>query len=81
MGAQDSQHEAAADRLAWVRQMRGAFSPPNMCQADGEVAQEFFRPKNIVIRLTEQEMWGAAQKEALYKVNGCTNRTILLLLP
>jgi hypothetical protein len=47
------------------------FQPSKRVPGYGEVAQELFRPKNIVICLTEQEKWGTAQKEALYKVNGC----------
>ncbi|EFN55627.1 hypothetical protein CHLNCDRAFT_133791 [Chlorella variabilis] len=59
--------QEAADRLEWVKQMRSAFSPEGMCKADGEVDQDFFKPKNIIIRLKDDEKWGAAQKEALYK--------------
>ena len=69
------QHAAPADgsmqeRLEWVKQMRGQFSPEGMCGADGEIDQDFFKPKNIIIRLKDDEKWGPPQKEALYKVRG-----------
>jgi hypothetical protein len=48
--------------------MRGRFSPEGMCGLDGEVNQDYFKPKAIVIRLKDDEKWGPAQKEALYKV-------------
>lgn len=56
-----------AERLAWVRQMRAAFSPEGMCLPNGEIDQDFFKPRNIIIRLKEEEKWGPAQREALYK--------------
>ena len=58
------------ERLAWVQGMRAQFSPQGMCLPSGEIDQDFFKPKNIVIRLKEDEKWGAPQREALYKV-GC----------
>lgn len=30
--------------------------------------QDFFKPKHIIIRLRDEEKWGPAQREALYKV-------------
>lgn len=70
--------QEAADRLEWVKQMRSAFSPEGMCKADGEVDQDFFKPKNIIIRLKDDEKWGAAQKEALYKVGARGGRAALM---
>lgn len=64
---QHSQQQLNA-RLEWVRDMRGRFSPEGMCGLDGEVNQDYFKPKAIVIRLKDDEKWGPAQKEALYKV-------------
>jgi hypothetical protein len=56
------------ERLQWVKHMRSLFSPKGMCGPDGEVDQDFFKPKNIIIRLKDDEKWGAPQREALYKV-------------
>ena len=47
------QHAAPADvslqeRLEWVKQMRGMFSPEGMCRPDGDIDQDFFKPKNII---------------------------------
>lgn len=80
--AGDEEARQLAERLAWVRQMRGAFSPEGICRPDGQIDQDFFKPKNIIIRLKDDEKWGPAQREALYKVGGCClTRGCLLLMP
>jgi len=37
----------AAQRLAWVREMRAQLSPPGMLADDGSINQEFFKPKTV----------------------------------
>ncbi|PSC74381.1 hypothetical protein C2E20_2190 [Micractinium conductrix] len=65
--ADNEEARQLAERRAWVHHMRAAFSPEGMCRPDGEIDQDFFKPKNIIIRLKEDEKWGAAQREALYR--------------
>ena len=60
--------DAEAERRQWVKTMRQQFSPEGMCGPDGEIDQDFFKPKSIILRLTDDEKWGAPQQEALYKV-------------
>ena len=35
------------ERLQWVHDMRSAFSPPAMLTDDGDIRQEFFKPKKV----------------------------------
>ncbi len=57
------------------------MSPPANAAAllptlGAERMQEFFKPRNIIIRLKEEEKWGPAQREALYKVGAALCCTI-----
>ena len=56
-----------ATAIAWSNEMRLQFSPPEMCHEDGSINQDFFKPKKIIIQLTEERRWGDVEKEALYK--------------
>lgn len=47
--------------------MRKQFSPEGMCNEDGSINQDFFKPKKIIIQLTEDKKWGPAERDALYK--------------
>lgn len=49
---------------------------PTACAASSQthLTQDFFKPKNIIIRLKEDEKWGAPQREALYRVRACGPR-------
>lgn len=69
------------ERLAWVRQMRSKFSPEGMCGPDGEIDQAFFKPKNIIIRLKDDEKWGPPQREALYRVSNHLRHVPLAVPP
>ena len=60
--------DVEAERRQWVKSMRQQFSPEGMCGPDGEIDQDFFKPNNIILRLTDDAKWGAPQREALYKV-------------
>ncbi|KAI7846094.1 hypothetical protein COHA_000355 [Chlorella ohadii] len=65
---QQEQGDAALqERIAWAARMRQQFSPEGMCRPDGSIDQDFFKPKHIIIRLRDEEKWGPAQREALYK--------------
>lgn len=57
-----------ASRDEWARQMRLRFSPKGMCDADGAIQQDFFKPTGASLCLDEPERWGPAQEEALLKV-------------
>jgi hypothetical protein len=56
------------EKVSWTKEMRKRFSPDGVCNADGSINQEFFKPKRIIIQLSEDKRWGPAEKEALYKV-------------
>ena len=58
-----------AEKIAWSNKMRLQFSPEGMCHPDGSINQDFFKPKKIIIQLTEDKKWGEQEKNALYKVN------------
>ena len=49
--------------------MRRKFSPEGMVLQDGSIDQDFFKPKKVIIQLTEDKKWGAAEKDALYKAS------------
>ena len=36
------------ERLQWVHDMRAAFSPAAMLTDDGDIRQEFFKPKKVL---------------------------------
>lgn len=59
-----------ASNIAWVKDMRRQFSPKDLCSEDGEINQDFFKPKRIVIQLTDDKKWGNAERDALYHVRG-----------
>jgi hypothetical protein len=63
-----------AAKVEWVKQMRLQFSPKGLCNAEGEIVQDFFKPKKILIQLTEDKKWGPAEREALYKVRTQASR-------
>lgn len=53
------------DKVAWGNSMRRQFSPPGVSLEDGSINQEFFKPKRIIIQLTEAKRWGESEKLAL----------------
>lgn len=53
--------------IAWSNEMRRLFSPPGMCNPDGSINQDFFKPKKIIIQLTEERKWGQTERDALYR--------------
>lgn len=61
-----------AEKAAWAANMRKMFSPEGMCNEDGSINQDFFKPKKIIIQLTEDKKWGQPERDALYKVRTCT---------
>lgn len=61
------------EKIQWSNQMRQQFSPEGMCNEDGSINQDFFKPKRIIIQLTEDKKWGEPEKEALYKVRSRCN--------
>lgn len=65
-----SESAQSSDRLDWVRQMRLNFSPTGMCNAEGDIVQDFFKPKTVILQLQEEQRWGDAEREALYQVCG-----------
>lgn len=56
------------EKVSWANEMRLQFSPKGMCRDDGTINQDFFKPKRIIIQLTEARKWGEAEKIALLKV-------------
>ena len=50
--------------------MRRQFSPAGVCCEDGSMNQDFFKPKRVIIQLTEDKKWGPPERDALYKVGG-----------
>ena len=60
--------DAVREKIVWGNEMRKKFSPKGMCEEDGSVRQDFFKPKRIIIQLTEGKRWGEAEKVALLKV-------------
>lgn len=62
------------DKVSWTKEMRKRYSPDGVCTADGSINQDFFKPKRIIIQLSEDKRWGPAEKEALYKVG--TNKVL-----
>lgn len=54
-------------KINWANEMRLQFSPKGMCRDDGGINQDFFKPKRIIIQLTEARRWGEAEKIALLK--------------
>jgi len=56
------------EKIEWSKMMRQQFSPEGMCNEDGSINQNFFKPKKIIIQLTEDKKWGEPEKEALLKV-------------
>jgi len=59
------------EKINWANGMRLQFSPKGMCRDDGAINQDFFKPKRIIIQLTEARKWGEPEKIALLKV--CCN--------
>lgn len=57
--------------------MRLQLSPEGMCNDDGSINQSFFKPKKIIIQLTEDKKWGATERDALYKVRPTTSVHLL----
>jgi hypothetical protein len=55
------------NKIEWANRMRQQFSPKDMCHPDGSINQEFFKPKKIIIQLTEDRKWGQPEREALYR--------------
>jgi hypothetical protein len=72
VGPGPSSEQMFAEKAAWAAKMRQQFSPEGMCNDDGTINQDFFKPKKIIIQLTEDKKWGQAEKEALYKVSSIT---------
>jgi hypothetical protein len=68
VGLGPSSENMMAEKVAWAAKMRQQFSPEGMCNEDGSINQDFFKPKKIIIQLTEDKKWGQPEKEALYKV-------------
>jgi hypothetical protein len=58
-----------AAKIAWGNEMRRQFSPAGVSLEDGSINQDFFKPKKIIIQLTEAKRWGEQEKAALLKVN------------
>ena len=56
------------DKVAWGNEMRRRFSPPGVSLEDGSINQDYFKPKRIIIQLTEAKKWGESEKIALLKV-------------
>ena len=72
VGPGPSSDAILAEKIAWASSMRQQFSPAGMCNADGSINQDFFKPKKIIIQLTEDKKWGQPERDALYKVNYIT---------
>lgn len=53
------------ERLQWVHDMRAAFSPAAMLTDDGDIRQEFFKPKKVV--LVDDKKWGNVERDLLYE--------------
>ena len=68
VGPGPSAEDIMAEKIAWAAKMRQLLSPEGMCHEDGSINQDFFKPKKIIIQLTEDKKWGQPEKEALYKV-------------
>jgi hypothetical protein len=68
VGPGPSSDAILAEKVVWAASMRRQFSPEGMCHEDGSINQDFFKPKKIIIQLTEDKKWGQPEKEALYKV-------------
>jgi hypothetical protein len=62
------------DKIAWGNEMRRRFSPKGVSLEDGSINQDYFKPKRIIIQLTEAKKWGESERIALLKVCGvvCT---------
>eukprot|EP00889_Picochlorum_renovo_P002437 jgi/Picre1/29467/NNA_004855.t1 len=56
-----------AAKIAWGNEMRRQFSPAGVSLEDGSINQDFFKPKKIIIQLTEAKRWGEQEKAALLK--------------
>lgn len=54
-----------AEKIAWGNSMRRQFSPQGVSLEDGSINQDFFKPKRIIIQLTEAKRWGESEKLAL----------------
>ena len=50
---------------------------PLHATAPRSLLQDFFKPKHIIIRLRDEEKWGPAQRDALYKVSALLRRNTL----
>lgn len=74
---------AVLEKVSWANEMRLHFSPKGMCRDDGTINQDFFKPKRIIIQLTEARKWGETEKIALLKVrcavHSCIFRERLLI--
>ena len=54
-----------AEKIAWGNSMHLQFSPQGVSLEDGSINQDFFKPKRIIIQLTEAKRWGESEKLAL----------------
>lgn len=59
--------DAELARVTWGNDMRRRFSPSGVCNEDGSLRQEFFKPKRIIIQLNDpqKKKWGEEERDAL----------------
>jgi len=61
----DGRSQQLEEKVAWGNSMRRQFSPQGVSLEDGSINQDFFKPKRIIIQLTEAKRWGESEKLAL----------------
>lgn len=61
----DDYSQQLDEKIAWGNSMRQRFSPQGVSLEDGSINQDFFKPKRIIIQLTEAKRWGESEKLAL----------------